>query len=64
MIRDGDIDREQIGDRTQKTFGLTQRLVEHQTKRKETGLDGDRRIDWLALALWSPAHAMPPPPPR
>ena len=25
MIRDGNIDPEQIGDRTQKTFGLTQR---------------------------------------
>src|SRR5271163_4745564 len=47
MIGDGDIDPEQIGDRTQKTFGLTQRLLEHQTKRK-AGLDGDRRIKWLA----------------
>ena len=33
MIGDGDIDPEHIGDRTQKTFGLTQRLVEHQTNR-------------------------------
>src|SRR5271155_5399363 len=50
MIGDGDIDPEHIGDRTQKTFGLTQRLVEHQAKR-EAGLDGDRRIDWLAAPL-------------
>ena len=50
MIGDGDIDPEQIGDRTQKTFGLTQRLMEHQTKRK-AGLDGDRRIDWLTTPL-------------
>src|SRR5277367_5569810 len=50
MIRDGDIDPEHIGDRPQKTFGLTQRLVEHQTKR-EAGLNGDRRIDWLATPL-------------
>ena len=50
MIRDGDIDPEHFGDRTQKTFGLMQRLVEHQTKRK-AGLDGDRRIEWLATPL-------------
>ncbi len=50
MIRDGNIDPEHIGDRTQKTVGLTQRLVEHQAKRK-AGLDGDRRIDWLATPL-------------
>jgi hypothetical protein len=50
MIRDGNIDPEHIGDRTQKTFGLTQRLVEHQAKRK-AGLNGDRRIDWLATPL-------------
>src|SRR5271163_1609378 len=50
MIRDGDVDPEHIGDRTQKTFGLAQRLVEHQAKRK-AGLDGDRRIDWLATPL-------------
>ena len=46
MIGDGNIDPEHIGNRTQKTFGLTQRLVEHQAKR-ETGLNGDRRIDRL-----------------
>ena len=57
MIGDRDIDPEHIGDRTQKTFGLTQRLVEHQTKRK-AGLDGDRRIDWLAAPL-SPPRPMP-----
>jgi hypothetical protein len=50
MVGDGDIDPERIGDRTQKTFGLTQRLVEHQAKR-ETGLNGDRRTDWLAAPL-------------
>jgi len=50
MIGDGDIDPKHIGDRVQKTFGLTQRLVEHQTKR-EAGLDGDRRIDCLATPL-------------
>src|SRR5271156_3112657 len=50
MIRDSNIDPQHIGDRTQKTFGLTQRLVEHQTKRK-AGLDGDRRIEPLATPL-------------
>ena len=50
MIGDGNIDLEHIGNRTQKTFGLTQRPVEHQTKRK-AGLNGDRRIDWLATPL-------------
>ena len=50
MIRDGNIDPEQIGDRTQKTFGLMQRLVEHQTKRK-AGLDGESRIEALAAPL-------------
>src|SRR5271168_2640702 len=50
MIGDGDIDPEHIRDRMQKTFGLTQRLAEHQTKR-EAGLDGDRRIDWLTAPL-------------
>src|SRR5271169_2775482 len=30
-------------------FGLTQRLVEHQTDR-ESGLDGKRRIDWLTAS--------------
>jgi hypothetical protein len=50
MIGDGDIDPEHIRARTQKTFGLTQRLVEHQTK-CEAGLSGDRRIDWLAAPL-------------
>ena len=50
MIGDGDIDPKRIGDRTQKAFGLTQRLVEHQAKR-EAGLNGDRRIDWLAAPL-------------
>ena len=29
VIGDGDIDPEHIGDRTQKTLGLTQQLVEH-----------------------------------
>src|SRR5271156_6477186 len=57
MIGDGEIDPEQIGDRTQKTFGLTQRLVEHQAKR-EAGLDGDRRIDCLTAPL-SARRCMP-----
>ena len=52
MIRDGDIDPEHIGDRTKKTFGLTQRMVGRQAKRG-AGLDGDRRIDWLAAPLSS-----------
>jgi hypothetical protein len=50
MIWNGDINPEHIGDRTQKTFSLTQRLVEQQAKR-EAGLDGDRRVGWLAAAL-------------
>ena len=50
MIGNGDIDPEHIRNRTQKTFGLTQRLVEHQAKR-EAGLYGDRRIDRLAAPL-------------
>src|ERR1700678_2627022 len=50
MIGDGDIDFEQIGDRMHQTLSLAQRLVEHQTKRN-TSLDGDRRIGWLAAPL-------------
>jgi hypothetical protein len=37
-IRDGNIDPEHFGDRTQKTFGLTRRLVEHQTKRRPVSM--------------------------
>ena len=48
---------EHIGDRTQKTVGSTQRLVEHQAKRK-AGLDGDRRID-LGLHPVSGRRRMP-----
>jgi hypothetical protein len=39
MTRDGDIDPEHIGDRTQKTFSLTQRLVEHQMNRRPRRTD-------------------------
>jgi hypothetical protein len=50
MIRDGNIDPKHIGDRTKQSLGLTKRLVEYQAKR-EAGLDGDRRINWLTAAL-------------
>src|ERR1700722_15081484 len=43
MIRNGNIDPEHIGDRTKQSLCLTERLVEHQAKRK-AGLDGDRRV--------------------
>jgi hypothetical protein len=39
MIRDGDIDREIIGDRWQQTLSLKERQVEHQAE-CEAGLDG------------------------
>jgi hypothetical protein len=55
VIRDSDIELERISDRSQQAFGLTQRLVEHQAKR-ETGLDGCRRIDWLAAPLYAGAR--------
>jgi hypothetical protein len=43
MIRNGDIDLEHLGDRSQHTRSLTQRLVEHQAKR-EARIDGKRRL--------------------
>src|ERR1700751_1111301 len=49
VIRDGDINAEHVGDRSQHTLGLTQRLMEHQAKR-EARLDGDRRIDRLTAS--------------
>jgi hypothetical protein len=52
VIGNSDIQSEHIGDRSQQAFSLAQRLVEHQAK-CETGLDGYRRIDWLATALAS-----------
>ena len=50
MIGDRKINVERNGDRSQQTLGLTQRMVEHQTQR-ETGLDGQRRIDRLTITL-------------
>ena len=50
MIGDADIDSQHRSERSQQAFGLTQRLMEHQAKR-EAGLDGDRRIDWLTAPL-------------
>ena len=50
VIRDGDIDLEHVGDRSQQAFGLTKRLMEYQAKR-EARLDGDRRIDRLTAPL-------------
>jgi hypothetical protein len=50
VIRDGDIDAEHVGDRSQHALGLTQRLMKHQAKR-EARLDGDRRIDGLTAPL-------------
>jgi hypothetical protein len=49
VIRDGDINAEHVGDRSQHTLGLTQRLMEHEAKR-EARLDGDRRIDRLTAS--------------
>jgi hypothetical protein len=61
MIRNGDIDLEHLGDRSQHALGLTQRLVEHQAKR-ETCIDGERRIHRLTAALpGRRGHAMQPP---
>ena len=57
MIRDADINSERVGNRSQQAFGLTQRLMEDQAKR-EAGLDGDRRIDWLTAPL-SGGRGMP-----
>ena len=48
---------EQRGNRSQQTFGLTQRLMKYQAKR-EAGLDSDRRIYWLAAAF-SGGRGMP-----
>src|ERR1700682_2498358 len=42
MIRDGDINREHVGNRSQHPFGLTKRLMAYQTKR-ETALCGRPR---------------------
>ena len=50
MIGDGDVDLEDVGDRPQQTFGLSQRLVKYESDR-EARLDGDRRIGRLASAL-------------
>src|SRR6185312_5810396 len=50
VIRDGDIDPEHSGDRSQHALGLPQRLMEHQAKR-EASLDGDRRVDRRSAAL-------------
>src|SRR5216110_2926372 len=50
VIGDSDIDMEHRGDRAQQALGLTQRLMKHQAKR-ETCLDGDRRIDRLSAPL-------------
>jgi len=50
MIGDGDVDLEHVGDRSQQTLGLSQRLMEDQADRKAR-LDGDRRIDRLAAPL-------------
>src|SRR6202034_3816556 len=46
VIGDGDVDLEHVGDRSQQTLGLSQRLVEYQAER-EARLDGDRRVDRL-----------------
>jgi hypothetical protein len=50
VVRNCNIDVEQSRDRSQQSFSLTQRLVEHQAKRKR-GLDGYRRIDRLTATL-------------
>src|SRR5215471_15942640 len=49
MIWDGDIDAEHIGNGSQQSFGLTQRLVEHQTY-CQGSFDGERRIDQLTAS--------------
>jgi hypothetical protein len=63
VIGDGDVDLEHVGDRSQQTLGLSQRLVEYQAKR-EARLDGDRRVDRLTTPLRWPVPAMPRRPPR
>jgi len=57
VIGDADIDSQHRSERSQQALGLTQRLMEHQAKR-EAGLDGDRRIDWLTAPL-SGSRSMP-----
>src|SRR5690242_11978195 len=52
VIGDSDIDMEHRGDRAQQAFGLTQRLMKYQAQR-ETGLDGNLRIDRLTTAFSS-----------
>ena len=56
VIRDGNGDTEHLSDRTEQTFGLSERLVEHQAE-CETGLDGDRGIDRLTGTMTSPPLA-------
>src|SRR5271170_3474639 len=52
VVGNCDLDVEQSRDRSQQSFSLTQRLVEHQAKRKR-GLDGYCRIDRLTATLSS-----------
>jgi hypothetical protein len=50
VIRDGDVDLEHVGDRSQQTLGLSQRLVKDQAER-EARLDGECRVDRLTTPL-------------
>jgi hypothetical protein len=52
VIGDGDVDLEHLGNRSERTLGLSQRLVEYQAER-EARLDGDRRVDRLTTPLSS-----------
>jgi hypothetical protein len=52
VVGNCNFDVEQSRDRSQQSFSLTQRLVEHQAKR-ERGLDGYCRIDRLTATLSS-----------
>jgi hypothetical protein len=52
VVGNCNIDVEQSRVRSQQSFSLTQRLVEHQAKRKR-GLDGYCRIDRLTATLSS-----------
>src|ERR1700728_5363299 len=57
VIGDGDVDLEHVGDRSQQTLRLSQRLMEYQAER-EARLDGDRRVDQLTARPCPPSWCM------
>src|SRR3954465_15577369 len=50
VVGNSDLNAEQIRDRSQRTLGLTKRLMQHKPKR-QFGLDSDVGIDRLAAPL-------------